>query len=60
MSTGTENTTAAAGAAGAAAGALVGWAITAFTGADTAPVMGPLTVLGAFLFGRYLPTGKGS
>lgn len=49
---GTEDTSATAGAAGAAAGAIVGWVITVVTGADTAPIMGPLAVVGAFVFGR--------
>ena len=49
---GTEQTTATAGAAGAAFGSIVGWAITAATGVDTAPLMGPLAVVGAFAFGR--------
>jgi hypothetical protein len=57
---GSEETTATAGAAGAAAGAIIGWIITVVTGADTAPIVGPLAVVGAFLFGRYLPAKKGS
>lgn len=54
MDTG-NTTTATAGAAGAAAGAIVGWAVTTFTGADAAPIMGPLAVIGAFAFGRFFP-----
>lgn len=52
---GSETTTATAGAAGAAAGAIVGWVVTLATGADTAPIMGPLAVVGAFVFGRFFP-----
>lgn len=51
MDTG-NTTTATAAAAGAAAGSIVGWGITALTGVDTAAIMGPLSVLGAFAFGR--------
>ncbi len=52
---GTETTTATAGAAGAACGAIVGWAISAVTGADVTPIALPLGVVGAFVFGRVFP-----
>lgn len=52
---GTEETTATAGAAGAALGAIVGWGISAATGVDTTPIAAPLAVLGAFTFGRLFP-----
>lgn len=52
---GTNATTATAAAAGAATGSVVGWLIS-LTGADPAPIMGPLAVIGAWLFGRLFPT----
>ena len=48
-------TTTTAATAGAAFGGLVGWAIAAITGADTAPISTPLAVLGAFTFGLIFP-----
>lgn len=52
---GTNETTPVAATAGAAFGSIVGWLIAEVTGADTAPIMGPLSVVCAFLAGRYLP-----
>lgn len=52
---GSETTTATAGAAGAATGIIVGWVISVVTGADVAPIAGPLGVVGAFAFGRLFP-----
>lgn len=51
----TNQTTTTAATAGAAAGGLVGWAIAAITGADTAPISTSLAVLGAFVFGVIFP-----
>ena len=50
-----NETTATSATAGAAFGALVGWGIAALTGADTAPISGPLAILGAFTFGQVFP-----
>lgn len=52
---GNETTTATAGAAGAAVGAIIGWGVGAFTGVDATPIAGPLAVVGAFAFGRLFP-----
>lgn len=52
---GNETTTATAGAAGAATGAIVGWVISVATGVDATPIAGPLAVVGAFAFGRLFP-----
>lgn len=50
-----NETTTAAATAGAALGGIIGWAISAFTGVDTAPISGGLATLGAFTFGRVFP-----
>lgn len=49
---GTEATTAGSATAGAAFGALVGWGVSAATGLDTGAIVGSLSTLGAFAFGR--------
>lgn len=49
---GSEQTTATAATAGAAAGTFVGWLIGVSTGIDVAPAIGALSILGAFFFGR--------
>lgn len=49
------NTRADAATAGTAFGALVGWGIATFTGADTTAIALPLGVLGCFTFGLIFP-----
>lgn len=50
-----NETTTTAATAGAAFGALVGWAIAAITGTDVGPISAPLAVLGSFAFGLIFP-----
>jgi hypothetical protein len=53
---GSNETTATAGAAGAAAGSIVAWMLSAFTGvAIDVPTAGLFATVGSFTFGRIFP-----